>query len=177
MKKQVLLLAAATFSIAAMAQGGGNFQPHTWRKVKTHSRKKIDSAFKLEPAKLAQVDGIFYNRSGIWQKMEELRAGGGQWTVMPWWLPVRRWWMKGIKIKSGAYWRADENMERTNWTYHKAAKRWRRRKELMIVQRWIRIAGSSRHFGGAFAGKSVSQTWLPSLKKSPLENGAANKPE
>ncbi|MFN8250345.1 MAG: hypothetical protein U0V75_00590 [Ferruginibacter sp.] len=80
MKKQVLLLAAAaTFSIAAMAQGGGNFQRRTPEERLKPIHEKIDSAFKLEPAKLAQVDSIFlqsFRESD--KKMEELRAGGGQ---------------------------------------------------------------------------------------------------
>lgn len=79
MKKQVLLLAAAaTFSIAAMAQGGGNFQRRTPEERLKPIHEKIDSAFKLEAAKLAQVDSVFiqsFRESD--KKMDELRAASG----------------------------------------------------------------------------------------------------
>jgi periplasmic protein CpxP/Spy len=81
MKKQVLLMAvAAIVGVTAMAQGGGNFQRRTPEERLKPIHEKIDSAFKLEPAKLAQVDSIFiqsFRESD--KKMQELRdAAGGQ---------------------------------------------------------------------------------------------------
>lgn len=80
MKKQVLLLAAAAItSFAAMAQGGGNFQRRTPEERLKPIHEKIDSAFKLDAAKLKQVDEIFLNSfKESDKKMEEMRAGGGQ---------------------------------------------------------------------------------------------------
>mgnify|MGYP000063479519 CR=1 FL=1 len=81
MKKQILLAAiAALFSLTAVnAQGGGNFQRRTPEERLKPIHDKIDSAFKLEPAKLKQVDEIFLTSfKDSDKKMEELRAGGGQ---------------------------------------------------------------------------------------------------
>ena len=81
MKKQILLAAiAALFSFTAVnAQGGGNFQRRTPEERLKPVHDKIDSAFKLEPAKLKQVDEIFLNSFKEQdKKMDELRAGGGQ---------------------------------------------------------------------------------------------------
>jgi periplasmic protein CpxP/Spy len=80
MKKQVLLLAAAVItSFAAMAQGGGNFQRRTPEERLKPIHEKIDSAFKLDAAKMKQVDEIFLNSfKESDKKMEEMRAGGGQ---------------------------------------------------------------------------------------------------
>lgn len=80
MKKQVLLLAAAAItSFAAMAQGSGNFQRRTPEERLKPIHEKIDSAFKLDAAKLKQVDEIFLNSfKESDKKMEEMRAGGGQ---------------------------------------------------------------------------------------------------
>lgn len=80
MKKQFFLIATAVvFSIGAMAQGGGNFQRRSPEERLKPIHEKIDSAFKLEATKMAQVDSIFlqsFRESD--KKMEELRAGGGQ---------------------------------------------------------------------------------------------------
>ncbi len=81
MKKQALLVAATVLSVAAMAQGGGNFQRRTPEERLKPIHEKIDSAFKLDAAKMAQVDTIFiqsFRESD--KKMEEMRAaaGGGQ---------------------------------------------------------------------------------------------------
>ncbi len=62
MKKQIVLSAiAALFSLAvANAQGGGgNFQRKTPEERLIPYHQKIDSAFKLDAAKLKQVDDIF----------------------------------------------------------------------------------------------------------------------
>ena len=81
MKKQlVLAVIAAVFSITAVnAQGGGNFQRRTPEERLKTVHEKIDSAFKLDAAKMKQVDEIFLNSfKESDKKMEEMRAGGGQ---------------------------------------------------------------------------------------------------
>lgn len=84
MKKQVLLVAvAAVFGITAMAQGGGNFQRRTPEERLKPIHEKIDSAFKLEAAKLAQVDSIFIQSFRTSDKqMEEIRNSGGDREAM-----------------------------------------------------------------------------------------------
>lgn len=80
MKKQILVAAIALFSIAYVnAQGGGNFQRRTPEERLKPVHEKLDSAFKLDAAKMAQVDTIFLTAFRDQdKKMEELRAGGGQ---------------------------------------------------------------------------------------------------
>lgn len=84
MKKQVLLLAAAAiFGTTAMAQGGGNFQRRTPEERLKPIHEKIDSAFKLEAAKMAQVDSIFIQSFRASDKqMEEIRNSGGDRDAM-----------------------------------------------------------------------------------------------
>ena len=81
MKRQILVAAvAALFSITAVnAQGGGNFQRKTPEERLKPIHDKIDSAFKLDVAKMKQVDDIFLNSfKDQDKKMDEMRAGGGQ---------------------------------------------------------------------------------------------------
>lgn len=81
MKKQILLAAVvAMISITTVnAQGGGNFQRRTPEERLKPIHDKLDSAFKLDAAKLKQVDEIFLTSfKDSDKKMEELRAGGGQ---------------------------------------------------------------------------------------------------
>jgi hypothetical protein len=80
MKKQILVAAvAALFSITAVNAQGGNFQRRTPEERLKPIHDKLDSAFKLEPAKLKQADDIFLNSfKESDKKMEEMRAGGGQ---------------------------------------------------------------------------------------------------
>jgi protein CpxP len=80
MKKQILVAAvAAIFSVTAVNAQGGNFQRRTPEERLKPIHDKLDSAFKLEPAKLKQVDDIFLNSfKESDKKMEEMRAGGGQ---------------------------------------------------------------------------------------------------
>ena len=85
MKRQILVAAvAALFSITAVnAQGGGPRKTPEERVKIVHD--KMDSAFKLEAAKQKQVDDIFlafYKDSD--KKMEEMRAGGGQFDRDAW---------------------------------------------------------------------------------------------
>jgi len=80
MKKQLfLMMFAAAISITSVnAQGGGNFQRRTPEERLKMVHDKLDSAFKLEAATMAKVDGIFltfYKDSD--KKMEEIRSGGG----------------------------------------------------------------------------------------------------
>jgi len=81
MKKQILVAAvAALFSVTAVnAQGSGNFQRRTPEERLKPIHDKLDSAFKLDAAKMKQVDDIFLNSfKDSDKKMEEMRAGGGQ---------------------------------------------------------------------------------------------------
>ena len=85
MKKQIVVAAvAALFSITAVnAQGG--FQRRTPEENVKIVHEKMDSAFKLDAAKQKQVDDIFlafYQDSN--KKMEEMRAGGGQFDRDAW---------------------------------------------------------------------------------------------
>lgn len=77
MKKQIVLMAiAAVVSItAANAQGG--FQRRTVEERVKAVHEKMDSAFKLDAAKLTQVDAIFtdsYKASDA--AMDEMRSSG-----------------------------------------------------------------------------------------------------
>jgi len=79
MKKQfVLMVFAAAISITSVNAQGGNFQRRTpEERVKT-VHDKLDSAFKLDAAKLAQVDEVFLNYyKDSDKKMDEIRSGGG----------------------------------------------------------------------------------------------------
>ncbi len=88
MKKQILVAAvAALFSVKAVnAQGGGgNFQRRTPEERLKPVHDKLDSAFKLDAAKLKQADDIFLNSfKDSDKKMEEMRAGGGQFDRDAW---------------------------------------------------------------------------------------------
>ncbi len=69
---------AAAISITSVNAQGGNFQRRTpEERVKT-VHDKLDSAFKLDAAKLAQVDEVFLNYyKDSDKKMDEIRSGGG----------------------------------------------------------------------------------------------------
>lgn len=74
----VMLLAGA---MAVNAQGGGQRRTIEERIQTVH--QKIDSAFKLDAAKLTQVDSVFANYYRSTDKArEELIAGGGDRSVM-----------------------------------------------------------------------------------------------
>ncbi|MEP7255429.1 MAG: hypothetical protein ABI666_06610 [Ferruginibacter sp.] len=80
MKKQMLLMVVAVvISITSVsAQGGGNFQRRTPEERLKMVHDKLDSAFKLEAAKLTQADEVFlsyYKESD--KKMDEIRSAGG----------------------------------------------------------------------------------------------------
>jgi periplasmic protein CpxP/Spy len=80
MKKQLLLMVvAATISIASVnAQGGGNFQRRTPEERLKTVHDKLDSAFKLDAAKMAQADELFLNYyKDSDKKMDEIRSAGG----------------------------------------------------------------------------------------------------
>ena len=80
MKKQILLaVAVALFSVTTVnAQGGGGQRKTPEERLKP-IHDKLDSAFKLDVAKMKIVDDIFLNSfKDSDKKMDELRAGGGQ---------------------------------------------------------------------------------------------------
>ena len=77
MKKMSLFLLAVVAFAGAYAQPGGGFQRRTVEERVTSVHAKMDSAFKLDATKLAEVDAIFtsyYKDSD--KAMEELMAGG-----------------------------------------------------------------------------------------------------
>ena len=80
MKKTILAL-ALIFAIAgfsASAQGGGFQRPSIEERVK-RAHDKLDSAFKLDAAKMTQVDSIFLNYYRATDKLrDEMMSGGGQ---------------------------------------------------------------------------------------------------
>jgi periplasmic protein CpxP/Spy len=77
MKKMSLMLVAIVAFAAAYAQPGGGFQRRTVEERVAIIHAKMDSAFKLDATKLAEVDAIFtayYKDSD--KAREELMAGG-----------------------------------------------------------------------------------------------------
>lgn len=80
MKKQILFFVAVMVAgiTVASAQGPGGGGPSIEERVaRVHA--KIDSAFKLDAAKLTQVDSAFAQYYRAQQaKMQELRSGGGE---------------------------------------------------------------------------------------------------
>jgi periplasmic protein CpxP/Spy len=78
MKKQLIVIAIALVGfMSAQAQGG--FQRRTPEERLKPIHEKLDSAFKLDAAKLLQVDNVFLDAFKDQDKqLEELRAGGGQ---------------------------------------------------------------------------------------------------
>ncbi len=85
MKKQFVTVAIAViFSITTVnAQGGGNFQRRTPEERLKTIHEKIDSAFKLDAAKMVLVDSIFIQSfRDSDKKMDEVRTAGGDRDAM-----------------------------------------------------------------------------------------------
>ena len=87
MKKKFLIVAitllAGTIAVNAQGGGGGNFPRRTVEERVQTIHQKVDSAFKLDKAKLVQVDSIFANYYRSTDKLrEELMAGGGDRSAM-----------------------------------------------------------------------------------------------
>ena len=80
MKRRFVLFFAilVAFSVAAQAQGGGGgFQRRTVEERVKLVHDKIDSAFKLEAAKLTKVDEVFTTfYKGQDKVMQEMMGGG-----------------------------------------------------------------------------------------------------
>lgn len=77
MKKISLLMLAVVAFVGAYAQPGGGFQRRTVEERVAMVHAKMDSAFKLDAAKAAEVDAIFttyYKDSD--KAREEMMAGG-----------------------------------------------------------------------------------------------------
>ena len=77
MKKMSLLLLAVFAFAAAYTQPGGGFQRRTLEEKVAIAHAKMDSAFKLDAAKAAEVDAIFttfYKESD--KAREEMMASG-----------------------------------------------------------------------------------------------------
>ena len=78
MKKTIVafVVIMLTGTISSFAQGGGQRSTPEERVQRAHS--KIDSAFKLNEAKLKQVDALFLDYYQKQEKVrEEVRANGG----------------------------------------------------------------------------------------------------
>lgn len=74
----LLMVVAAVISITSVNAQGGNFQRRTPEERLKTVHDKLDSAFKLEAAKMTQVDEVFlnyYKESD--KKMDEIRSAGG----------------------------------------------------------------------------------------------------
>jgi len=85
MKKTLLVFAVALLAgtVAANAQGGGGFQRRTVEERVQTIHQKMDSAFKLDKAKLTQVDSVFANFYRSTDKVrEELMNSGGDRSTM-----------------------------------------------------------------------------------------------
>jgi hypothetical protein len=85
MKKTFLVVAVALLAGTATvnAQGGGNFQRRTVEERVQTVHQKMDSAFKLDKAKLTQVDSVFANFYRSTDKVrEELMNSGGDRSTM-----------------------------------------------------------------------------------------------
>ena len=85
MKKQFVAAAIAVmFGITVVnAQGGGNFQRRTPEERLKPVHEKMDSAFKLDAAKMVLVDSIFIQSfRDSDKKMDEIRAAGGDRDAM-----------------------------------------------------------------------------------------------
>ena len=77
MKKMSLLLIAAVAFAAAYAQPGGGFQRRTVEERVAVIHAKLDSAFKLDTARAAEVDSVFATYYKATDKMrEEMFASG-----------------------------------------------------------------------------------------------------
>jgi periplasmic protein CpxP/Spy len=77
--KKMLLIAPLFLAIAISASAQGGFQRRTIEERVQMVHQKIDSAFKLDKAKLADVDSVFANYYRAGDKLrEEMMAGGGQ---------------------------------------------------------------------------------------------------
>jgi len=78
MKKMIfLLLTAVSLSAVVYAQPGGGFQRQTAEERVARVHQKLDSAFKLEPAKLATLDTaltVLYKKQDA--RMQEIFSSG-----------------------------------------------------------------------------------------------------
>jgi hypothetical protein len=89
MKKSFLLVAFALLvgAIAANAQGGGNFPRRTVEERVQTIHEKMDSAFKLDKAKLTQVDSVFAtyyrgtDKGKWWRSLHNAPANAGKDTA------------------------------------------------------------------------------------------------
>jgi hypothetical protein len=86
MKKRFLfavVLLAGTIAVNAQGGGGGNFPRRTVEERVQAVHQKMDSAFKLDKAKLTQVDSVFANFYRNTDKArEDFMASGGDRSQM-----------------------------------------------------------------------------------------------
>jgi hypothetical protein len=78
MKKTIIMMLFLAGSITVMAQGGGGPRRTVEERVQ-RMHHVIDSAFKLDAAKMTQSDSAFAKYYRAQDKLrEDMRAGGGQ---------------------------------------------------------------------------------------------------
>ena len=83
MKKSIFIaLVLLAGSVSVMAQGGGNFPRRTVEERVKTIHEKLDSAFKLEPAKLVQADSVFAGYYRATDKLREEMMNGGDRSTM-----------------------------------------------------------------------------------------------
>lgn len=85
MKKTIALFTGILLSCTLMVNaqgGGGNFPRRTVEERVQMIHQKIDSAFKLDASKMAQVDSVFANYYRSTDKLREEMMGGGDRQAM-----------------------------------------------------------------------------------------------
>ena len=77
MKKQLVLIALAVFAITATSNAQGGFQRRTVEERVKSVHEKLDSAFKPEAAKMAEIDSVFKNYYTAQDKYREEQMAAG----------------------------------------------------------------------------------------------------
>lgn len=76
--KKIILFLSVIFTGSLMVNAQGGFQRRTVEERVASVHQKIDSAFKLDNAKLTQVDSIFANYYRSTDKIRDEMMNGGQ---------------------------------------------------------------------------------------------------
>jgi len=79
MKTKITLMISSLILLAIVSNAQGGFHRRTVEERVQMAQQKFDSAFKLDKAKLADVDSVFANYYRGQDKIrEEMMSGGGQ---------------------------------------------------------------------------------------------------
>jgi ribosomal protein L14E/L6E/L27E len=78
MKNKILFLSLLLFSVVFVHAQGGGFQRRTVEERVKVVHDKLDSAFKLEPAKMKESDDIFTTYYKAMDKLREEMMSGGE---------------------------------------------------------------------------------------------------